>query len=338
MRLLHSASDLIFERERDTITVSCHNRDGEGNAMEMQQIRYFVALCDTLNFTRAARACNVSQPSLTRAIKDLEDEFGGVLFHRERNNIHLTELGRTIQPYLSQIHIGTLEAKSRAKSFSKLEQVSLKIGVMCTVGPRVIGGFIQAFERRHPGVELMVLDAGGARISDLLIGGDIELAVFGLPEGLDPRLHALPLYQERFGICFPMDHRFQQMNCVNAKDLHGEPYCNRANCEFNDYAGQCLQAQGVRVKRVFRSEREDWVQAMVKAGLGFGFFPEYSVTEPDLSWRPLVEPEFTRTINLATVRGRPHSPAVGAFMREAKSYKWVEEDSHPGDSEDASIQ
>ena len=60
--------------------------------MEMHQIRYFLAVCDTLNFTRAAEQCHVSQPALTRAVKGLEDEFGGLLFHRERNNTHLTEL------------------------------------------------------------------------------------------------------------------------------------------------------------------------------------------------------------------------------------------------------
>ena len=62
--------------------------------MEMHQVRYFVALCETLNFTRAAEKCNVTQPSLTRAIKLLEDELGGPLFNRERNQTHLTELGQ----------------------------------------------------------------------------------------------------------------------------------------------------------------------------------------------------------------------------------------------------
>src|SRR3546814_5639967 len=61
---------------------------------------------------------------------------------------------------------------------------------------------------------------------------------------------------------------------------------------------------------------------MVKAGLGYGFFPEFSVTDPDLVVRPLVNPSFNRTIYLTTVRGRPHSPAVGAFVQEARRYPW----------------
>jgi DNA-binding transcriptional LysR family regulator len=61
---------------------------------------------------------------------------------------------------------------------------------------------------------------------------------------------------------------------------------------------------------------------MIKAGLGLGFFPEFSVTDPDLVVRPLVNPSFNRTIYLTTVRGRPHSPAVGAFVQEARRYRW----------------
>ena len=71
--------------------------------MEMQHVRYFVALAGTLNFTRAAEQCNVSQPALTRAIQQLEHELGGPLFHRERGNTHLSELGRMMLPYLQTV-------------------------------------------------------------------------------------------------------------------------------------------------------------------------------------------------------------------------------------------
>src|ERR1041385_7569275 len=91
--------------------------------VEMHQIRYFLAVCETLNFTRAAEACHVSQPSLTRAIKALEDEFGGPLFRRERNNTHLTGLGEMMRPHLSQVLIETDAAKERAKSFARLDDV-----------------------------------------------------------------------------------------------------------------------------------------------------------------------------------------------------------------------
>src|SRR5690242_435178 len=71
--------------------------------MELNEIRYFLALSKTLNFTKAAEACHVSQPALTRAIRKMEDELGGLLFSRERNNTHMTELGRLIEPHLAEV-------------------------------------------------------------------------------------------------------------------------------------------------------------------------------------------------------------------------------------------
>src|SRR4051794_21822215 len=103
--------------------------------MEMSQIRYFRALCDELNFTRAAERCNVSQPSLTRAIRLLEEEFGGPLFHRERTNTHLSELGRIIKPHLDQVFEQTLLAAKQAREFASMHRVKLTVGVMCTIAP-----------------------------------------------------------------------------------------------------------------------------------------------------------------------------------------------------------
>ena len=82
--------------------------------MELHEIRYFLALSKTLNFTKAAEVCNVSQPALTRAIQKMEDELGGLLFSRERNNTHLTELGRLLEPHLTEVLARTQQAKETA--------------------------------------------------------------------------------------------------------------------------------------------------------------------------------------------------------------------------------
>jgi LysR family hydrogen peroxide-inducible transcriptional activator len=290
--------------------------------MELHQVRYFLALCEQLNFTRAAEKCNVSQPSLTRAIQNLEAEFGGPLFHRERQHTHLTELGRLMQPYFEQVYRQAEAAKTAAKSFTKLDQVALKIGVMCTIGPSMLTRFFISLRERYPDIEVEMLDATGSALGDLLLGGSIEVALYGLPEGIDERFHALPLFRERFVIAIAPQHRFAAQGEVRGADLHGEAYVNRTNCEYGSYAGTILGAQGVQVKRVIRSSRDDWIQAMILSGFGFGFFPEFAITIPGIETRPLVDPELVRTVNLVTVRGRPHSPAVGAFLRAARTYKW----------------
>src|SRR5919108_5328137 len=115
----------------DQPVIARPRRAEEDAAMEMHQIRYFLAVCETLNFTRAAEQCNVTQPALTRAIQKLEEELGGLLFRRERNLSHVTDLGRLMRPHLEHVLEETEAAKSTAKGFMKLENAPLRLGVMC---------------------------------------------------------------------------------------------------------------------------------------------------------------------------------------------------------------
>src|SRR5215213_3386288 len=126
--------------------------------MEMHQARYFVALCETLNFTRAAEKCNVTQPSLTRAIKLLEDELGGPLFNRERNQTHLTELGRMMEPHLREVTEQARSARARAASFFALRTARLKLGVARGVTLGALDDTIRRFVTAHPDTEIAMHD------------------------------------------------------------------------------------------------------------------------------------------------------------------------------------
>jgi DNA-binding transcriptional LysR family regulator len=290
--------------------------------MEMQQVRYFVALAQTLNFTRAAEQCNVSQPALTRAIQQLEAELGGPLFHRERGNTHLSELGRMMLPYLANVMDQTRAAKESAKALAKLDRAVLKIGAMCTISAGLVADLVARFSMQHPDVEVRIRDGGAPQMIDAMEKGELEIAVIGVPEELPESFHAVPIFEERFVVLLPPNHRLAMKNPVTGPDLNGEPYVSRAACEVFDHVRKDLAARGIVPRKVFSSTRDDWVQAMIKVGLGFGFFPESCVTDGDLVARELVDPAYTRTIYLATVRGRPYSPAVGAFVREARRHRW----------------
>ena len=127
--------------------------------MEMHQIRYFLAVAEELNFTRAADRCNVTQPALTRAIQKLEEELGGLLFRRERSLTHLTDLGRLMRPHLEQVLKETEAAKSTATSFLRLSEAPLNLGIMCTIGPLRFVGFLNRFRTENPGIELSMIEA-----------------------------------------------------------------------------------------------------------------------------------------------------------------------------------
>ena len=234
--------------------------------MEMQQVRYFVALAGTLNFTRAAEQCNVSQPALTRAIQQLEHELGGPLFHRERGNTHLSELGRMMLPYLQTVEESTRAARDHARAVKKLERATLTIGTMCTIGPQLVSDLLIRFRAQHPDVEVQFVDAGAPQMIEMLEKGELEVAIVGVPGELPESLHQLPIFEERFVIVLPPNHRLVAHDPVRAAELDKEPYVSRSNCEVFEPVRAELNSRGVFLRQVFSSPRDDWVQGMIKAG------------------------------------------------------------------------
>jgi LysR family hydrogen peroxide-inducible transcriptional activator len=290
--------------------------------MEMHEVRYFLAVCDTLNFTRAAERCNVSQPSLTRAIQKLEAEFGGLLFRRERAATHMTDLGQLVRPQLERIAKDAETVKSTANSFLRMKDAPLSLGIMCTIGPLRCVGFLSRFQKDHPGIELTMTEDTPARLVELLGDGKIDVAVMAQPEPFPERFDVHPLYRENFVVAFPAGHRFDQMNAVRIAEVGGESYLSRINCEYYDQLGQVCRENNAPLIDAYRSEREDWIQSMVMAGMGICFLPEFSPILPGLHTRRVIEPEVVREVSLVTVSGRRFSPAVATFVRALKAYKW----------------
>jgi DNA-binding transcriptional LysR family regulator len=273
--------------------------------MEMHQIRYFLAVAEHLNFTRAANACNVSQPSLTRAIKMLEEELGGPLFHRERANTHLSELGRIVAPHLALVFDQSCAAKRAARDAVRLNKTELRLGLMCTIAPSELVDLLIGVQAHHGGVAVSIVDRMAKDVERLLLEGEVDAAIYCAPgEKPDARIHALPLFREQMMIVLPMGHPLATQPSVRVADLDGLPYLNRSSCEFNGYADRFFDEKGVDCPTVYSSERDDWIIALVRAGAGFAFLPASLAHHPAVVARPLVEPEFWRAVNLCTVRRR----------------------------------
>jgi LysR family transcriptional regulator, hydrogen peroxide-inducible genes activator len=291
--------------------------------MEMHQVRYFLAVAQELNFSRAAEKCNVSQPSLSRAVQQLEGELGGPLFHRERHLTHLTDLGEMVRPHLETVYEAAIKAKRLSQDLSQLKRVPLKLGIMSTISPDEIVDLIAALKMRHDGLELRLCDANAKELRERLLAGDLEVVIYALPgEEVDERAYVMPLFQEQMVIAVHAEHRLAKEGAFPVKELDGESYIHRMNCEFAGYADHVLMKKGVTCTPTYWSERDDWTLAMVAAGLGFAFMPENAAKHPGVVALPVIEPEFWRVVNLVTVRGRRYSPGVGALVREAMRKEW----------------
>ncbi len=291
--------------------------------MEMHQIRYFLAAAEDLNFTRAAERCNVAQPSMTRAIRLLEEELGGALFHRERANTHMTELGRVMQPHLQQMWQMAQATKGLADRVTGLKQTTLRLGVMCTITPEVMVGTLKAMNINHPGIKIEILDDAAPQLVDRLLQGGLDAAIVCMEDKSDDRMHLQPVFKEQMKIVVSLTHRLAQQDEILIQDLNGERYLERINCEIAARIGQMFDDLGFNDETVCRSERDDWIVEMAAAGFGYACMPGSSIHHAGVVARPLADPTVWRKIHLATVRGRPHSPAVGALVREVMAAEWL---------------
>ena len=290
--------------------------------MELYQIRYVLAAAETLNFTRAAERCHVSQPALTKAVRTLEEELRAPIFTRDGKRVRLSEFGKSLLPTLRQMHEQAERAKAIAEEHRLLDKVPVRLGVLGTVGSVRIARYLAAFQADFEGVEVEVVEAPLAELLNRLDQGSIDLAIGNPCEGVPESLQVHPLYSERYVAVLPPGHPLGERNIVRLKDLSGQPYVDRLSCEMREMFTAVCADQEVSLYARFRSAREDWVQAMVLARIGIAVMPEYSVTIPQLLQRPIVEPAIGRTIAMLSISGRPLSEATAAMVRTAQSFAW----------------
>ncbi|HUS54167.1 MAG TPA: LysR family transcriptional regulator [Thermohalobaculum sp.] len=283
--------------------------------MEMHQIRYFLAVSRLLNFTRAAEECNVAQPSLTRAIKKLEDELGGELFRRERRNTHVTELGRLMLPLLSQAYDGALSAKSLAGSYGVGDHAPLSLAISKTVNIEHLIGPIAELSRALPGLSLNFFRGTGVEILEKLKSGDIELAVAGRFETEWDRLNAWPLFTEGFALMVNKRHPLAQQDRLEIGTLAGEVLLAWPYSEEYLRLGTQLRENGIDVPTSHQMAAEDDVFAMLEAGIGVAILPR-NARRPDSICAIEVDGlDIERTVYLYEVAGRRHLPAVAGLVR-----------------------
>lgn len=290
--------------------------------MELQQIRYFLAISTHGSFSRAAQECGVSQPALTAAMKKLEAEIGGPLLHREGKRVVVTPMGRLVLPALQQVVQGTHSAATLARNFQLLRQAPLRLGALHTVGPARIAAFLCAFHRKHPGVEVTVQEGSVAGLLQMLEGGDLDFAITSVVQPPPDAFRTETLYTEPYVVICPPGHRLSRLQSVRLADVDGEAYVDRLACELREAVMTIAAERNVNLYAGFRSERDPWVQAMVRAGLGFAFMPLNSVSHDGVAVRPLVEPQVERKIALVDVRGRQRSQAAKLFADEIRGFDW----------------
>jgi len=288
----------------------------------MHHIRYFLAVSETLNLTKAAHRCNVAQPALTRAIRALEGELGGELLRRERALSHLTELGQRILPMLRQCQEAALTAKMVASSIRRGEAAPLSLVVSRAVTLGHFAPMLKQLSRAFPRLELNLLRSSGCDVIECLKSGRAELAIAGPLSETWSRLDELPLFEEPFCLVVSRRHRLAGRNEAEFSDLASENLLINTGCEMVKELRAYLEANGIVETARYQMTTQEDVLALLKADLGVAIIPIGAI---DANWMyciPLKQLNLVRKVSAYTVAGRQRALASATLLNMMRAADW----------------
>jgi DNA-binding transcriptional LysR family regulator len=290
--------------------------------MEMQQIRYFLAAAEELNFTRAATKCNVSQPSLTRAIGLLEGELGGDLFRRERNLTHLTELGKRMVPLLAKAIGNADRAASLAKSIRTNKVVSLRLALPDAIPLEPFVPHLIELAKVFPDFDFKVQRSTFADLTQRLRAGDIDILLGPKPDEVWERYENWPLYQSRFSLVFRADHPIAARDVIRVADLNGVSVLHRPYCGVSSEMCNHLAHIGIKLFPAPEFSRDDDLIAYLSSSQSIALLPDAAHLRPMLTARRLDGAELGYQMQAITVSGRQRGAALSLFLTQLRAADW----------------
>ncbi|MGH6859647.1 MAG: LysR family transcriptional regulator [Phyllobacterium sp.] len=290
--------------------------------MELNQIKYFLNLADTLNFTEAAVRSGVSQPALTRAIQRLEQELGGTLVYRDGKDSRLTALGRDIRSEF--VAIADREQRVRAISLNRVRgrRETLTLGIVNTIAPALITGFVTHALRQMPMLELVLQPITRDEGRERLLNGQIDGCFCTDPTAGNTKIATIEMFSERLLLAMAQEHNLANQVSVSLADLSEQPYLDRLQCEFRSRVQSHLHARAIIMIPRLRSEREDLIQQAVAEGTGVCILPERSVIVEGLTLRPVDTLDLSRTVGFQSISGSGTAAALRQFRVLIERYAW----------------
>ena len=282
--------------------------------MTLNELKYIVALAEQKNFRKASEKCFVSQPTLSVAIKKLEEELEVTLFERKKSEVIITPIGQQIIQLAQSILEQTDEIKKIAQDEKQNGESELKIGIIYTIAPYLLPKLIPAFQAVAPHVHLIIEENFTHVLAQKLQTGAIDMAILSLPFS-DPGIEIETIYDEPFVAAVPKQHPFAHKEVITLEDLKQETFLilGEGHC-FRD---QIIEAypdllhknyHSNRLQRMLESSSLETIRYMVASGIGMTILPCTAVSEHDpelLSIKPLPDPQPTRTVALTWRKSFP---------------------------------
>lgn len=299
--------------------------------MTLTELRYIVTLAQEQHFGRAADRCYVSQPTLSIAVKKLEDELGVALFERTKSRVQATPLGEQIVAQAQLVLEQTAAIKDIADAGKDQLSSPLSVGAIFTIGPYLLPQFIPHLQRLASKMPLYVEEGYTATLRKKLRNGELDVIIVALPF-TEADVVTQALYDEPFVVLMPQDHPLATKEQINPKDLDNENVLllGEGHCFRDQVLSTCpnlqpsLEDSSGRVRTAAEGSSLETLRHMVASGLGITILPqsaaETSLYAPNLLvTRPFTEPAPSRTVALAWRASFPRHKAIEALRKSIQS-------------------
>jgi LysR family hydrogen peroxide-inducible transcriptional activator len=294
--------------------------------MTLTELRYIVAVARERHFGRAADACFVSQPTLSVAVKKLEEELGVPIFERGAGEVTLTPAGERIVVQAQRVLEEAGAIKEIAKHGKDPLAGLLNVGVIFTIGPYLLPKLVPLLHKRAPQMPLSIEENYTAVLAEKLKRGEIDVAIVALPFD-EPGIVTQPIYDEAFVVAVPREHAWAARKSIRADDLAKESLLllGTGHCFRDQVLNACpslnrSSATPGTIQKTVEGSSLETIRLMVASGLGLTVLPASAVPQKAragdlLAYVPFTRPAPDRRVVLAWRKSFPRHQAIEALRQ-----------------------
>jgi LysR family hydrogen peroxide-inducible transcriptional activator len=298
--------------------------------MTLTELKYIVAVSRHKHFGHAAEACYVAQPTLSVAIKKLEDELGVIIFERGGTEISMTPLGAQIVAQAERALEQTAAIKEIAKQNKDPLTGPFRLGIIYTVGPYLLPQLVKTMIEQVPQMPLVLQENFTVRLIELLRQGELDAAIMALPFS-EHGLMVQPLYDEPFVVALPKHHAWAKRTDITSQDLKSETMLLLGNghCFRDQVLEVCpemsrFSTTGDGIARTFEGSSLETIRHMVASGIGITVLPQASVPDMQakdgmLRYVPFAKPAPSRRVVIAWRKSFTRGAAIEAVRQAVLS-------------------
>lgn len=288
--------------------------------MTLNELKYLVELAKEKHFRKASENCFVSQPTLSIAIKKLEDELNVNLFERRKNDVLITPIGQQVVDLAEEI----IQKTKTIKQITQDEQsqtTELKLGVIYTIGPYLLPYLISEFHEKAQNIRLSIEENYTHELAKKLHSGELDIIIVSLPFS-EPNTEVFPLYEENFVVAMPKDHPLAERDEIALEEVHNETVLllGAGHC-FRDQVIEAypslmhLNYQSNPLQKTLEGSSLETIRYMVASGAGITVLPCTACQNQDdlLVYKPLKTPIAKREVVMAWRKSFPRHKVLQTF-------------------------